>query len=167
MEWETLGLLLRWLHIGSGIVWMGHNYVNVVLHPRYVPFVAALPGEQDGELQGRVRQEHAFFRYASVLSWVTGMLMLWQKGWLGDALLLHGYLAVIGTAAWIGTAMMLNVWLVLWPHQKRVLGFVAASPEERLRCSRVTFLSPRTNTMLSLPLLFLMGTSQHGGALFV
>jgi uncharacterized membrane protein len=62
--------------------------------------------------------------------------------------------------------MMLNVWFVLWPHQKKVLGFVPASVEERLRCSRITHLSARTNTMLSIPLLFFMGAAQHGGFLF-
>jgi uncharacterized membrane protein len=167
MEWDALGLVLRWVHIGSGIVWMGHNYVNVILRPRYVPFIVPAGGAASAEFKARERIEHAFFRYASIVAWVTGMLMLWQKGWLGDAVLLHGYLAVIGTAAWIGTAMTLNVWLVLWPHQKRVLGFVPASAAERLRCSRITFLSSRTNTMLSVPLLWLMAGSQHAGTLFM
>jgi uncharacterized membrane protein len=167
MSWELLGLLLRWIHIGGGIIWMGHNYVNVVLHPGYEAFWAPPPGADDPERQGREKREHAIFRHASLVTWITGLLMLWEKGWLADALLLHGYLAVIGTATWIGTAMMLNVWLVLWPHQKRVLGFVPASPEMRLRCSRITFLSSRTNTMLSIPLLFLMAASQHGAVLFV
>ena len=61
--------------------------------------------------------------------------------------------------------MMLNVWLVLWPNQKRVLGFIPASTEERIRRSRVTFLSGRVNTMLSVPLLFFMASSHHGAAL--
>jgi uncharacterized membrane protein len=62
--------------------------------------------------------------------------------------------------------MMLNVWFVLWPHQKKVLGFVPATPEERVRASRVTFLSARVNTMLSIPLLFFMLASQHALSLF-
>jgi uncharacterized membrane protein len=57
---------------------------------------------------------------------------------------------------------MLNVWFVLWPHQKKVLGFVPAPAEERIRCARVTFLSSRTNTMLSVPLLFFMASAHHG-----
>jgi uncharacterized membrane protein len=92
--------------------------------------------------------------------------MLWQRGWLADSLTLTGYQAVIGLGMWIGTLMMLNVWFVLWPHQKKVLGFVPASVEERLRCSRVTFVSARVNTMLSVPLLFLMASAQHGGFLY-
>jgi uncharacterized membrane protein len=62
--------------------------------------------------------------------------------------------------------MTLNVWFVLWPYQKKVLGFVPATVEERLRGSRITFLSARVNTMLSIPLLFLMAANQHGGFLF-
>jgi uncharacterized membrane protein len=62
--------------------------------------------------------------------------------------------------------MVLNLWLVLWPHQKRVLGFVPAPAEERARAARVTFLSSRTNTILSIPLLFFMGAGTHGLALF-
>jgi len=62
--------------------------------------------------------------------------------------------------------MLLNLWLVLWPHQKKVLGFVPAPMEERVRCSRITFLSSRTNTILSIPLLFFMAASGHGLHLF-
>ncbi|MNF12274.1 hypothetical protein D3C80_2137010 [compost metagenome] len=62
--------------------------------------------------------------------------------------------------------MLLNLWLVLWPHQKKLLGFVPASLEERVRCSRITFLSSRSNTILSIPLLFLMAAGGHGLHLF-
>ncbi len=62
--------------------------------------------------------------------------------------------------------MVCNLWFVLWPHQKRVLGFVAAPVDERLRCARITFLSARVNTMLSIPVLFFMAAGAHGIALF-
>ena len=93
--------------------------------------------------------------------------MLWQRGVLLDAVSLNGYQAVIGIGFWIGTLMLANLWLVLWPNQKKVLGFAPAPLEERVRCARITFLSSRTNTMLSIPLLFFMAASQHGAALFV
>ncbi|MBV5325774.1 MAG: urate hydroxylase PuuD, partial [Rhodospirillaceae bacterium] len=89
-------------------------------------------------------------------------VMLWRSGILLDALSLSGAAAPIGLGFWIGTVMVLNLWLVLWPHQKKVLGFVPAPHEERVRCSRVTFLSARINTMLSIPLLFLMVAGAHG-----
>ncbi|MFZ2852639.1 MAG: urate hydroxylase PuuD, partial [Rhodocyclaceae bacterium] len=92
----------------------------------------------------------------------AGMLMLAQRGWLPGALGLQGALAPIGVGMYIGTLMLLNLWLVLWPHQQKVLGLRPASVDERLRCSRITHLSSRTNTMLSIPLLFFMAGS-HGG----
>jgi uncharacterized membrane protein len=146
---------------------MGHNYSNVVHRPTFEAMAPGQSAEATGALvMAALSREHAVFRYASIVSWLSGMLMLWQRGFLVDALTLTGYHAVIGMGAWIGTAMMLNVWLVLWPHQKKVLGFVAATSEERGRCARVTFLSSRTNTMLSVPLLFFMAASQHGLSLF-
>ncbi|MCE8017988.1 hypothetical protein HOP62_18075 [Halomonas sp. MCCC 1A17488] len=162
-----LDLLLRWSHLLFALVWIGHNYANVVKQPTFMP----LGGQRDepsrsADLEARMQREHGTFRYASIVVWASGMAMLWQRGWLPDALLLQGPLAVIGMGAWIGTLMLLNLWLVLWPHQKKVLGFVPAPMEERVRCSRITFLSSRTNTILSIPLLFLMLASGHGLQLF-
>jgi uncharacterized membrane protein len=164
---QTFDLLLRWLHFFAGIVWIGHNYSTLIQRPDYVPLTTAdLVNESSPRFMTLLAREHGIFRWASVLAWATGMLMLWQRGWLVDALSLRGYAAVIGLGTWIGTVMMLNVWFVLWPHQKKVLGFVAAPAEERLRASRVTFLSARVNTMLSIPLLFFMASSQHGAFVY-
>lgn len=163
-----IDLVLRWAHFAGALIWIGHNYVNVVLTPRFVPlaaadFAAAAPVEA---LESRLKREHGVFRYAALVTWMSGALMLWRSGRLWDALSLSGYDAVIGTGAWIGTLMVLNLFLVLWPHQKKVLGFVPASPQERARCARITFLSSRTNTILSIPLLFFMGAASHAPALF-
>jgi uncharacterized membrane protein len=167
MEMQTLDLLLRWLHFFAGIVWIGHNYSTLIQRPGYLPLtVAELVNEGSPRFMGLLAREHGIFRWAAVVAWATGMLMLWQRGWLVDAITLSGYAAVIGLGTWIGTFMMLNVWLVLWPHQKKVLGFVAAPVDERLRASRVTFLSARVNTMLSIPLLFFMASAQHGAFLY-
>ena len=161
----ALDLLARYAHLLFALVWIGHNYASFVQQPAYVPFrgdAAAL----ERDLERRMKREHGIFRYASLVVWLSGLLMLWQRGWLPDALLLRGPLAVIGLGAWIGTLMLLNLWLVLWPHQKKLLGFVPASFEERVRCSRITFLSSRSNTILSMPLLFLMAAGGHGLHLF-
>lgn len=160
-------LSLRWIHIGAALIWIGHNYVNLVLTPRFVPLRPEdfAPDARHPELQSRLRREHATFRWASAVTWAAGAIMLWRAGILGDAVTLQGYAAVIGTGAWLGTIMVLNVFVVLWPHQKKVLGFVAASPEERSRCARITFLSARTNTILSMPVLFLMAAGPHGANL--
>jgi uncharacterized membrane protein len=167
MEAQALDLVLRWLHFFAGIVWIGHNYSTLIQRPSYQPLAASdLTDASSPRLAGLLAREHGIFRWASVVTLATGVLMLWQRGWLGEALTLTGYHAVIGIGMWIGTAMMLNVWLVLWPHQKKVLGFVPAPVDERLRAARVTFLSARVNTMMSMPLLFFMASAQHGGFLF-
>ncbi len=168
MDGQSIDLLLRWAHFSAGIIWIGHNYAGLVLVPRFRPYTP----EQDkpdvitSSYMGRISREHAVFRYASIVAWVTGILMLWGQGRLVDAVILNGYDAPIGMGTWIGTIMMLNVWLVMWPHQKKVLGLVPASLDERVRCSRITFLTARVNTMLSIPLLFLMAAGPHGPAFF-
>ena len=168
MDGQLIDLLLRWAHIFAGIIWIGHNYAGLVLVPRFRPYTP----EQDKQeavtssYMGRVSREHAVFRYASIVAWITGILMLWHQGRLVDAVILSGYEAPIGASTWIGTIMVLNVWLVLWPHQKKVLGFAPAALDERVRCSRITFLSARINTMLSIPLLFLMAAGPHAPSFF-
>ena len=167
MNDTLLEMLLRWSHLLFALVWIGHNYATVVQNPRFKPFNGeADPQARSAALEQRMQREHGTFRYASVVVWLSGMAMLAQRGWLEDALLLRGPQAVIGMGAWIGTLMLLNLWLVLWPHQKKVLGFVPAPLEERVRCSRITFLSSRTNSILSVPLLFFMAAGSHGLALF-
>ncbi|TVT68368.1 MAG: hypothetical protein FHP92_20140 [Denitromonas halophila] len=161
-----LDLTVRWAHFIAGIIWVGHNYSSVVQRPSWQPLRAEeLSDDRSPRFQALLNREHGFFRWASVVTWSAGLLMLWRQGWLSDALALQGSLAPIGVGMYIGTLMMLNVWLVLWPHQKKVLGLVPASIDERLRCSRITHLSSRTNTMLSIPLLFFMATGSHGGLL--
>lgn len=162
-----LGLMLLWVHLFAGIIWIGHNYANVVQHPGFRALRPEdLGDEQSPTYMALLGREHGTFRYAAIVTWLAGVGMLWQRGMLFDAVTLHGYPAIIGTGFWIGTLMLLNLWLVLWPHQKKVLGFVSAPLEERVRSARITFLSARVNTMLSMPLLFFMAASQHGIALF-
>lgn len=168
MDPAIIEVVLRWLHFLSGIVWIGHNYAGVILVPRFVPYS---PAQDTGEsltssYMGRVSREHAMFRYSSLVALGTGVLMLFNQDRLWSAVTLSGFDAPIGLAIWIGTFMALNLWLVMWPHQKKVLGFVPAPLEERVRCSRITFLSARTNTMLSLPLLFFMEAGVHAPFLF-
>ncbi|MHB0764738.1 urate hydroxylase PuuD [Stutzerimonas sp. NM35] len=156
-------LLARYAHLLFALVWVGHNYANFVQNPRFTPLHNGIDVETlNRDLEARMKREHGIFRYASLVVWLSGLFMLWQRGWLVDALLLQGPLAAIGLGAWLGTLMLLNLWLVLWPHQKKLLGFVPAPLEERIRCSRITFLSSRTNTILSFPVLFLMALSGHG-----
>jgi uncharacterized membrane protein len=163
MEMQLIDWMLRATHFAAGIVWIGHNYANVAQGPRWRPPAREeLADPSNPAFRARLNREHGLFRWAAVVTWVAGMLLLWRKDWLLPALMLQGPLAGIGLGVWIGTIMLLNLWLVLWPHQKKVLGFKPALVEERIRCARVTFLSSRTNTMLSIPLLVFMASSHHG-----
>lgn len=167
MDGLTLDLFARWVHFIAGIIWVGHNYSSVVQRPAWRPLTAADLGNPDSSgLKAVIQREHGTFRWSAVVAWGAGLVMLWERDWLAAAFTLQGALAPLGVGVWIGTLMLANLWLVLWPHQKKVLGLTPASIEERLRCSRITHLSSRTNTMLSIPLLFFMAAGAHGGALF-
>jgi uncharacterized membrane protein len=158
----SLDVLARLLHVLGILVWIGHNYANVIQNPLFKPAQPADPGA----MLAAMKREHGIFRYASLVVLVTGYYMLWYRGLLISALGLSGNAAVIGIGVWLGNIMVLNLWFVLWPHQKKVLGFVPASDEERIRCSRITFLSSRTNTILSFATLFFMISGAHGIFLF-
>ncbi|TAM02697.1 MAG: hypothetical protein EPN70_16320 [Paraburkholderia sp.] len=160
----SVDILLRWTHFLAGIIWVGHNYANVIQRPNWRPLTSAdLVNDQSPRFQALLNREHGVFRWASVVAWSAGVLMLWRHGALLGALTLHGAFVPIGIGAYIGTLMMCNVWFVLWPHQQKVLGFKPASVDERVRCARITHLSSRTNTMLSIPLLLFMAIGAHGG----
>ena len=77
----------------------------------------------------------------------------------------QGPMAIIGLGAWLGTIMLFNVWVLIWPNQKKVLGMVEASDEAKLKAARIALLASRTNTMLSIPMLFFMvaGSTAHMG----
>jgi uncharacterized membrane protein len=168
MTLQIADFLLRWVHFFAGVIWVGHNYASLIQRPTYQPLQREeLVSAESGRFQAMLGREHGTFRWASVVAWCSGILMLAQRGWLVDALTMKGHMAAIGMGTYIGTLMLLNLWFVLWPHQKKVLGFVPATVDERLRCSRITHLSSRTNTMLSIPLLFFMAAAQHGGFLFI
>lgn len=155
--------LLRGVHLVAVIVWMGHNWANVVQRPRWTPPPPAAAGDL---ALAASKREHGIFRYASLFALASGLALLARRGDLVEALTLSGPAAGIGFGVWVGAAMAANLWFVLWPHQKKVLGFVAAPDEERVRCARVTFLSSRVNTVLSFVALGLMVAAAHAPALF-
>jgi len=166
MTLTAIDIAARFLHILGLLVWMGHNYANVIQRPRFRQPELVDSEAVQGMFEAAMKREHATFRWASVVVLVSGLYMLWYRDMLADALALSGAQAVIGIGVWLGIIMVLNLWLVLWPHQKKVLGFVPAATGERLRCSRITFLSSRTNTILSFPTLFFMLAGSHGAFLF-
>jgi len=166
MTLAELDVVARWLHVLALLVWIGHNYANVIQRPRYRPVDPLDTAATDALFMQAAQREHGTFRYASLVVVASGLYMLWYRGILGATLSLSGQSAVLGLGVWIGLLMTANLWFVLWPHQKKVLGFVPASHAERVRCSRITFLSSRTNTILSFPAVFLMIAGAHAPTSF-
>ncbi|QXX76628.1 urate hydroxylase PuuD [Methylovirgula sp. HY1] len=167
MDFAILDIAARWLHISSVVLWIGHNWSNVVHTPAYRRVLPEDPPEAIHDVfVATSKREHGIFRYAALVVWATGLVMLWYRHEIIDAFTLSGKAILIGLGAWTGTAMVLNLWLIMWPHQKKVLGFVEATVEERLRCTRVTFLSSRTNSFLAAATVFLMIAGAHGTFLF-
>jgi len=167
MDLDAIDIAARWLHIMGFVIWMGHNFANVVQNPTYNPVGPTTPLEAVGErFEAALKREHGVFRYASLVVLATGIFMLWHRGTLMDALTLQNGQAIIGIGVWTGLLMVMNLWFVLWPHQKKVIGFIPASHDERIRCSRITFLSSRTNTILAFPTIFFMAAGTHSPFLF-
>jgi len=159
-------VLDRWFHLLAGITWIGLLY--------YFNFVQ-VPGlgkaKADGTAAGITKHiaplALVWFRWSALATWLTGSYYLEHggHGWV-NAFLLQGGAAYIGIGAWLGTIMLFNVWVLIWPNQKKILSMVPATDEEKARGARVALLASRTNTMLSIPMLFFMAANTHGTALF-
>ena len=155
--------LARWLHFMAGIMWIGLLY--------YFNFVqvAALKGATaDGTAAGITKhvapRALLFFRWAAVVTWLAGAALL-GKDFMAAFTLQPGF-AGIGIGAWLGTIMLFNVWVLIWPNQKKILGIAEATDAEKVTARRVAFLASRTNTMLSMPMLFFMAGGLTHRAIF-
>ncbi len=156
----------RLIHFLSGVTWIGLlYYFNFV----QVPAIAAANADAGGPGPAAINKYVApralvWFRWGAVVTWLSGATLLESMPHLSlvDAFTLQGPSQVIGVGAWLGTIMLFNVWVLIWPNQKKVLGIVSATDEEKNRARRVALLASRTNTMLSIPMLLFMGASAHG-----
>ena len=153
----------RWLHVVAGIMWIGLLY-----YFNFVQAAGVAAAKADGTAGGITKhiapRALLFFRWAAVVTWVTGAAYLMRASHLSfaDAFLLKGASATIGLGAWLGTIMFFNVWVLIWPNQKKVLGIVPADDATKAKAARVAFLASRTNTMLSIPMIFFMVAGPHG-----
>jgi len=168
---QELGLA-RWLHILSGVMWIGLLwYFNVVQIPALGVAAADKGGPGGAGITKYVAPRALFwFRWAAVATWLTGAWYLLRAGNFVGALTLGAgsepynyYQLIIGLGAWMGTIMLFNVWVLIWPNQKKVLGLVEATADEIAKARRVAFLASRTNTVLSIPMLMSMVGFGHGG----
>jgi uncharacterized membrane protein len=155
---EIIPALARWVHFLAGIMWIGLLY-----YFNFVQVAALKAATADGTNAGITKHVAPralfYFRWAAVVTWLAGAALL-GGNFTAAFTLSKGY-AGIGIGAWLGTIMLLNVWGLIWPNQKKILGLKPATDEEKNKARRVAFLASRTNTMLSLPMLFFMATGWH------
>jgi uncharacterized membrane protein len=164
--------IIIWAHVFAGIVWIGLlYYFNFV----QVPALAAAASDQGGPGGAGITKYVAprallWFRWGAAFTWLTGAAFLLHRGMLDDAFALgtltdpvNPYALTIGIGAWLGSIMLFNVWVLIWPNQKKVLGMVPAEDAVKAKAARIAFLASRTNTLLSIPMLFFMvsGSAAH------
>ena len=163
-----LEFIFRWAHVLFGIVWIGMLYYFNFVQTEY--FKEAEADAKADAVKKLAPRALWWFRWGAVATWLTGAAALghyrifadaFALGMLGDSLNMQAMF--IGVGAWLGTIMLFNVWVLIWPNQKKVLGIVQASADEVAKAKRVALLASRTNTMLSIPMLMSMVGFGHGG----
>ena len=158
-----------WFHVLAGVAWIGLlYYFNFVQVPGAAKAIAEAEGGGPGP--AAINKYIAppallWFRWAAVATWLSGASLLASMGILGAAFTFQPGAAVIGVGAWLGTIMALNVWIFIWPNQKKILGLDGQThaPEVIARAKFVALMASRTNTVLSIPMLLSMTAYGHGG----
>jgi uncharacterized membrane protein len=158
----------RWLHILAGVMWIGLlYYFNVV----QTPGLAAAAADKGGPGGAGVSKYIAprallWFRWSAVATWVTGAIYLMvgfsNASVIVTAMTLQPGFRTIGVGAWLGTVMLFNVWVFIWPNQKKILGLVPATDDEKAAARKTAGMASRINFILSVPMLMCMGGQSHG-----
>jgi len=156
--------LFRYLHVVSGVMWIGLLwYFNFV----QIPSMPKIPDEQKPAITKVIAPAVLFwFRWAALSTIITGLIVAYLNGYIHEALALGigsggGKNTAIGIGMWLGLIMAFNVWVIIWPNQKKVLGIEEASPEEKAISAKKALIASRTNTLLSLPMLLCMVMAQN------
>jgi len=153
--------VFRWLHVMSGVMWIGLLwYFNFV----QTPSMPKIPDEQKPAI-GKVIAPTAlfWFRWAALATVVTGLILSWMMGSIGSLATLARPHTAIAIGMWLGLVMAFNVWFIIWPNQKKALGIVQVSAEEKAAAAKLAGMTSRINTMLSIPMLFCMVAQQNSG----
>ena len=153
--------VFRWLHVMSGVMWIGLLwYFNFV----QTPSMPKIPDEQKPAVSKVIAPAALFwFRWSALATVVTGLIVSGMNGYLGSALMLTKGVHAIGIGMWLGLVMAFNVWFIIWPNQKKALGIVQVSPEQKAAAAKTAGMTSRINTMLSIPMLFCMVAQQNAG----
>jgi uncharacterized membrane protein len=169
-EFNQAGLA-RWFHIVAGVFWIGLlYYFNVAQTPALADAAADKGGPGGAGITKYVAPRALFwFRWGAVATWLGGAWLLGASflsaftfGAVADPVG-HSpyYLHTIGTGAWLGTIMLLNVWVLIWPNQKKILGMVAATDEQKAKARKTAGMASRVNFVLSIPMLMCMAGATH------
>jgi uncharacterized membrane protein len=171
---NVAGSVIIWLHVLAGITWIGLlYYFNFV----QVPALGDAMSDEGGPGGAGITKYVApralwWFRWGALFTWLTGAAFLLHPGaptTLANAFMLgmnsdpvHQYALTIGVGAWLGTIMLFNVWVLIWPNQKKILGMVEASADEIAKAKSIAFMASRSNTLMSIPLVMSMVGAHHG-----
>ena len=165
-DYAFWAFFFRWLHVISGVMWIGLLwYFNFV----QIPNMPKIPDEQKPAVSKVIAPAALFwFRWGAMATIVTGIIVAHMNGYLLDAFTLGAMTEfmvpkniAIGIGMWLGTIMWFNVWFVIWPNQKIALGIVDGPAEAKPAAARTAMLFSRTNTLLSIPMLFAMVSAQN------
>ncbi len=166
MDYFDLPLIVRWLHVASGVMWIGLLwYFNFV----QIPTMPKIPDDLKPAIGKHIAPAALFwFRWAALATLVFGLILGYMQGYIVNALMLGfggGSVAItyIGIGMWFGIIMAFNVWMVIWPNQKIALGIVEAEADAKPKAARTAMLFSRINTLLSIPMLYCMLAVSHGG----
>ncbi|MBU3991890.1 MAG: urate hydroxylase PuuD [Alphaproteobacteria bacterium] len=160
IEPVSINTVFHWLHVFIGILWIGLlYYLNFV----QVPTMPAIPAELKKGVTGYIAPKVLFyFRWAALLTVVTGLVIAWNAGYVHRALVLQGATRaedMIGLGMDLALIMAFNVWFIIWPAQKKILGIVEASDAEKAAAAPRALIASRLNTLLSLPMLYCMANA--------
>ncbi len=153
--------VFRWLHVMSGVMWIGLLwYFNFV----QTPSMPKIPDDQKPAITKVIAPEALFwFRWSALSTVVTGLILGSMNGYILAALSLTKGVHAIGIGMWLGLIMAFNVWFIIWPNQKKVLGIVPVEAAEKAAAAKLAGMTSRINTMLSIPMLFCMVAQQNAG----
>jgi len=158
----TANGIFRWAHTFFGILWIGLlYYLNFV----QVPTMPKVPAELKKGVTGYIAPKvFFFFRYAALLTVITGLGVAYLSGYVHQALAFsgEGNVKLIGLGMWLALIMAFNVWFIIWPAQQKILGLKEATDEEKASAAPRALAASRTNLLLSLPMLYCMVTANLG-----